>query len=140
MQRTSLRVWLLLALVAGAVVASRLGRALGPTGIVLAIVLVVGAAVVLRYVIEAAAARSRSREPQPAAPKNVTPIEPALSPGAAAPMSSTARGAPSVIVIDPPDGSQRLAAKLQALDTLRADGLVTDDEYEAKRAKLIADF
>ena len=49
-------------------------------------------------------------------------------------------GRPSVVVIDQPDGSERLAAKLQALDALRADGLVTDDEYEAKRAQLIADF
>jgi hypothetical protein len=47
---------------------------------------------------------------------------------------------PTVIVVEQPDGGHRLAAKLEALDRLRADGLVTDEEYEAKRAKLIADF
>ena len=45
-----------------------------------------------------------------------------------------------MIVVDPPDDTERLESKLEALDRLRASGLVTDDEYEAKRAKLIADF
>jgi hypothetical protein len=32
-----------------------------------------------------------------------------------------------------------LTARLEALERLRARGLVTDAEYEAKRAQLIAD-
>jgi hypothetical protein len=45
-----------------------------------------------------------------------------------------------VIIVDTPDGTERLATRLQALDRLRADGLVTEEEYESKRAQLIADF
>ncbi len=139
MRRTSLGAWLLLAAVAAAIVVSRFGRALGPLAILLAIVLVVVAAVLVRNLIEAAKARSGG--PARRAPtKNVTPREAALPPGVGYSPDSAAARAPAVIVIDPPDASERLAAKLQALDDLRADGLVNDDEYEAKRAQLLADF
>jgi ABC-type sugar transport system substrate-binding protein len=140
MRRTSFNTWLLLAVVAGAVLASRFGRALGPTAIVLAVVLVVAGAFVLRGVVEVARARAAARDTLRPTTKNVTPHEPALPPGAAPSIGSTAVSGPSVIVVEPPDSSERLAAKLQALEGLRADGLVTDEEYEAKRASLIADF
>ncbi len=139
MRRTSFSTWLLLAAVLTAVVVSRLGRALGPAGIVAAVVVVVVGIIVLRFAIEAARVRSAAAARQ-VPPKNVTPVEPALSPGASPSAWPTKVEGPSVVVIDPPTGTERLAAKLQALDDLRADGLVTDDEYEAKRAQLIADF
>jgi hypothetical protein len=140
MHRTSFNGWLLLAVVLAAVLASRLGRALGPTAIVLAIVLVVVGAFLLRGLVEVARARSVGRDAWRPMTKNVTPHEPALPPGAAPSRESTAVTGPSVIVVEPPNGTERLAAKLQALEGLRADGLVTDEEYEAKRASLIADF
>ena len=46
----------------------------------------------------------------------------------------------AVSVVDPQDDTGRLESKLEALDRLRASGMVTDEEYEAKRAQLIADF
>jgi hypothetical protein len=139
-RRVSFGASLLLAAVAAAVVASRLGRALGLIGIVLVFVLFVVVLVLLRSLVEGVRLTSADPNRRRAPTKNVTPREPALPPGAAdAPESVAAKG-PSVIVIDPADASERLAAKLQALDGLRADGLVSDDEYEAKRAQLIADF
>lgn len=140
MRRTSFNTWLLLAVVAGAVLASRLGRALGPAAIVLAIVLVVAGAFLLRGLVEVARARSAARDTWRPTTKNVTPHEPALSAGATSSAESVAVSGPSVIVVEPPDTTDRLASKLKALDRLRADGLVTDEEYEAKRASLIADF
>ena len=137
---TSFSVSLFVLAVAATVVLSRLGRALGPMGIVLAIVLVVVAFILFRNLVDAVRASSAAPARGRAPTKNVTPHEPALPPGAGSSEESAAARAPSVIVIDPPDRSEQLAAKLQALDGLRADGLVSDDEYEAKRAQLIADF
>jgi hypothetical protein len=137
---TSFSASLLVIAVAAAIVVGRLGRALGPMGIVLAIVLVVVALILLRNLVDAVRVRSAGRDHRQAPTKNVTPHEPALPPGAGFSEESTAARAPTVIVIDPPDASEQLAAKLQTLDGLRAEGLVSDDEYEAKRAKLIADF
>jgi hypothetical protein len=70
-------------------------------------------------------------------PRNVTPDEPTIAPGAT--IEPIARP-PEVIVVEPGDDAERLEAKLQALDRLRANGLVTEAEYEAKRALLIAEF
>lgn len=138
-RRSSFGIWLLVAAVGGALVASRLGRALGPTGIVLTIVLVVLAVALLRSLL---AARTQPSGPDPrrVAPKNVTPPEPALPPGSTPTATAPGATAPSIIVVEPPDVTEQLASKLEALDRLRADGLVTDDEYEAKRAQLIEDF
>jgi hypothetical protein len=75
-----------------------------------------------------------SRRP---APRNVTPDEPAIAPGPPIGPATT----PQIVVVEPPaDETDRLEAKLQALDRLRANGLVTEAEYEAKRARLIAEF
>jgi hypothetical protein len=46
-----------------------------------------------------------------------------------------------VVVIEPTGpGAETLEAKLLTLDRLRDDGRLTEAEYEAKRAQLIADF
>jgi putative oligomerization/nucleic acid binding protein len=137
---TSFSLSLLVVAVAAAIVVGRLGRALGPMGILLAVVLVVVALILLRNLVDAVRASSAGPDRRQAPTKNVTPHEPALPPGEGSSEESTAGRVPSVIVIDPPDRSEQLAAKLQALDGLRADGLVSDDEYETKRAQLIADF
>ncbi len=139
MRRTSFSAWLLVAAVAGILVASRFGRALGPAGVILTIVLVVVGVLLVRDLIGTALTRQGPADRPPAPPRNVTPHEPALTPGAGATAPPPTR-APSVIVIEPPDETEQLAAKLRALDDLRAGGLVSDDEYEAKRARLIADF
>ena len=110
-----------------------------PTYGFIAVVLVM---VVIGVAWEVVRSRLLTRRPyQPlATTKNVTPHEPALPAGEFAPEVSAAPRAPSVIVVESPDGADLLGARLQALDRLRADGLVTDQEYEAKRAQLIADF
>jgi putative oligomerization/nucleic acid binding protein len=122
-----------------AIIAARLSRSLGVFGLVVTVFLVI---VLVRLVRDLLQARFRrgGDDPQRAAAKNVTPQEGWLPPGAASRGGSAATPPPSVIVVDPPDATEQLESKLQALDRLRASGLVTDDEYEAKRAKLIADF
>jgi hypothetical protein len=67
--------------------------------------------------------------------RNVTPVEPQL-PAGSIPPPDPAR----VVVGEPREPIGTLEAKLRALDRMRADGLMTDAEYEAKRAQLIADF
>jgi hypothetical protein len=132
-------VWLLLVLGMLAVVVVRLSRQLGPAGLILTIVLVV---LLIRLARDLLRFRSGAKGPdrQPAVTKNVTPREGWLPPGAAPTAGVTAAPRPSVVVVDAPDATERLETKLEALDRLRASGLVTDDEYEAKRAQLIADF
>lgn len=86
-----------------------------------------------------AAARRSGPTPRLRTTKNVTPDEPRLAAGdGGAP--ADARSGPGVILVEaePPVGE--LEAKLQALERLRANGLLTDAEYEAKRAQLIAEF
>ena len=131
--------WLLLSLAVIALLASRLGRSFGAVGIIVTVVLLV---IIAGVVLELLRSRSRSGGPSRwRATKNVTPHEPVLEPGPEPTSGSVGAGpAPTVIIVDTPDGPERLATRLQALDRLRADGLVTDEEYESKRAKLIADF
>ena len=138
---SSTALWLLLGLAVVAVLVSRASRSMGSVGIILTIALVI---VFLGLARELLRAHDRSDGSGfyrwRATTKNVTPHEPALPPGAGPSPSPDAAPAPSVIVVEPPDATDRLSARLQALDRLRADGLVTADEYEAKRAQLIADF
>lgn len=135
--------WLLLVVAMLAVVVARLSRSLGPVGLILTIVLVIFLVKLARDLLRARSRRSDDGR-QGAATKNVTPQEGWLPPGVQADprsASESVRGPdPSVIVVEPQDGTQRLEAKLEALDRLRATGAVTDSEYEAKRAQLIADF
>jgi hypothetical protein len=135
----SILLWPLLGVIV-ALLLSRVARPLGPLGIVVAFLLVM---ILLRVAWETAVLprlRPLSGDGWRPGTKNVTPHEPALPPGATRPQGSAEAVGPTVIVVEQPDGGHRLAAKLEALDRLRADGLVTDEEYEAKRAKLIADF
>lgn len=130
--------WLLVVVGMLALVAARLSRSLGPVGLILTIVLVI---VLLKLARDLLQARFGTARPDPQrATKNVTPQEGWLKTGDAPVPGPAAAATPSVIVVEPPDVTERLEAKLEALDRLRATGLVTDDEYEAKRAKLIADF
>jgi hypothetical protein len=122
-----------------AVIAARLSRSLGAFGLILTVFLVIVLVRLLRDVLQSRFRRSGD-DHQPPATKNVTPQEGWLPPGVRPTGGSAATPAPSVIVVDPPDATEQLESKLEALDRLRASGLVTDDEYEAKRAKLIADF
>ena len=135
--------WLLLVLAMLAVFVARLSRSLGPVGLIVTVVLIIVLVRLVRDLIRALARRSGDGH-QRAATKNVTPREGWLPPGnqvdpGSASASARAPG-PPVIVVEPQDGTERLEAKLEALDRLRATGAVTDAEYEAKRAQLIADF
>jgi hypothetical protein len=130
--------WLLVVVGMLAVVAARLSRSLGPVGLILTIVLVI---ILLKLVRDLLRARFRPSGPdRQRATKNVTPQEGWLRPGDAPTPGPTTAPTPSVIVVEPTDATERLEAKLEALDRLRATGAVSDDEYEAKRAQLIADF
>jgi hypothetical protein len=131
--------WLLVVVAMLAIVAARLSRSLGAFGLILTVFLVVVLIRLLRDLLQARF-QGRGDDRQRTATKNVTPQEGWLPPGAAPRDGSAATPAPSVIVVDRPDDTERLESKLEALDRLRASGLVTDDEYEAKRAQLIADF
>ena len=111
---------------------SRFVRVSPPIWLVVSVALVVIAAIIGRQLV--AGSRSGFRRP---APRNVTPAEPTIAPGTT--VEPIARP-PEVIVVEPADEAARLEAKLQALDRLRANGLVTEAEYEAKRARLIAEF
>ena len=131
--------WLLIVLAMLAVVVLRLSRALGPAGLILTIVLIV---LLIRLARDLLRFRFGPKAPerQAAVTKDVTPREGWLRPGAAPTPVSAKPPAPSVIVVERSAVTETLESKLQALDGLRATGLVTDDEYEAKRAQLIADF
>lgn len=138
MSTSSNALWLLVVVGMLALVAARLSRSLGPVGLILTIVLVI---VLLKLARDLLQARFRPTRPDPQrATKNVTPQEGWLKPGDAPVPGPAAAPTPSVIVVEPPVAAERLEAKLEALDRLRATGLVTDDEYEAKRAQLIAEF
>jgi hypothetical protein len=129
--------WLLLAIVVIGLVATRYARSLGLFGILAPVLGVLLVMAILRIVGPIWIARSRPAAPPPD-PRNVTPADPAAS------SSSTIgpRTAPApVVVIEPAAGTdETLEAKLATLDRLRDDGRLTDLEYEAKRAQLIADF
>ncbi len=135
--------WLLLVLAMLAVFVARLSRSLGPLGLIVTVVLIIVLVRLARALIRALSRPSGDGH-QHAATKNVTPREGWLAPGERAeppPASGSLRTpTPAVIVVEPQDGTERLEAKLEALDRLRATGAVSEAEYEAKRAQLIADF
>ena len=137
---TSPMLWALIGIAILSLLLARATRSYGTIGIIVTVVVALLLITLARNLLT-----SRSRpsgfDRWRATTKNVTPHEPALPPGVGpAPGSDGAAPTPSVIVVEPPDVTDRLSARLQALDRLRADGLVTADEYEAKRAQLIADF
>jgi len=127
--------WIVIGAVIAVLAISRLGRSIGPLGALLVIGLVV---FVLNAGLRLSAATRNGRLDQFRRPtRNVTPREEALPPGIAARPSQD----PTVVVVEAAERpSDDLAARLQALDRLKANGLVTESEYEAKRAQVIADF
>jgi hypothetical protein len=129
--------WLLLAIVVIGLIAIRYARSLGLLGILAPVLGVLLVMAILRIVGPIWLARPRPAAP-PLDPRNVTPAEPGTPNGS----TIGPRAAPApVVVIEPRGGAdETLEAKLATLDRLRDDGRLTDLEYEAKRAQLIADF
>jgi hypothetical protein len=107
------------------------GRGLAVVAIVVALVVVGGQ---IR-----ASLRDRS-DHAGRAPRNVTPHEPSVASGSTI---QAREAAPPVVVIEPAqhgEPAESLEAKLATLDRLHDAGRLTDAEYEAKRAQLIADY
>jgi hypothetical protein len=135
-RRTWNNAWLLLLIVVVGLVATRYARSLGLLGViapVLGILLVVAIVRLLGPWMV-----SSGRPAPPPAPRDVTPREPSVAPSPT--IAPRPTQAPVVIVEPATEGDDALEAKLATLDRLRADGRLTDAEYEAKRAQLIADF
>lgn len=138
--------WLVVALIIGGLVAARYARVFGLLGILASVLIaVVVILAILRAIGPTWVIGSRPPVPPPD-PRNVTPPEPPISTrsGSSSGSSSTIGprpASPPVVVIEPTGpAAETLEAKLLTLDRLREDGRLTDAEYEAKRAQLIADF
>ena len=138
--------WLVVALIIGGLVAARYARVFGLLGILASVLIVVVVILaILRAIGPTWVIGSRPPVPPPD-PRNVTPPEPPISTrsGSRSGSSSTIGprpASPPVVVIEPTGpAAETLEAKLLTLDRLREDGRLTDAEYEAKRAQLIADF
>jgi hypothetical protein len=127
--------WIVIGAVIVVLAISRLGRSIGPAGALLVIALVV---FVLNAGLRLSAANRDGRLDRFRRPtRNVTPREEALPPG----LSARSSHEPTVVVVEAPERPiDDLTARLQALDRLKANGLVTESEYESKRAQIIADF
>lgn len=134
--------WLVVALVVVGLVAARYARAFGLLGILGSmLVAVVVVLAILRAVGPTWVSSSRPAAPPPD-PRNVTPREPPIQTSSSSRSTITRRPSTSpVVVIESAEpAAETLEAKLVTLDRLRDDGRLTDAEYEAKRAQLIADF
>lgn len=128
-------VWAFVALAAIAILGSRLWRLAGPGGLLLTVLVVIVALSVIRAVT---ARPGPSPEPRPS-PKDVTPREPHIAASGGGAIKSAAR--PPVIVVDAPSAPvDDLEQRLRSLERLRTNGLLTEEEYEAKRARVIAEF
>jgi hypothetical protein len=135
-RRTWNRAWLAVALIVVGLAVAREARSFGAIGLLAPILILVVVIVIVGAIAPAWLRPWRPSAPPPA-PRNVTPHEPAAGSGS----TIAPRPAPApVVVIEPAPGGETLEAKLATLDRLRADGRLTDAEYEAKRAQLIADF
>jgi hypothetical protein len=130
-RNSSRATWLVIGIGLALLIASRFVRVNPPIWLILSAIVLILAITIGRQF--GAGTVSGFRRP----PRNVTPVEPPIAPGAT--IEPIARP-PEIIVVEPGDDGERLEAKLQALDRLRANGLVTEAEYEAKRARLIAEF
>src|SRR6266404_4252432 len=145
-RRTWNAAWLVVVLIIAALVAARYARVFGLLGILASVLIaVVVILAILRAIGPTWVFPSRPPVPPPD-PRNVTPPEPPISTrsGSSSGSSSTIGPRPAsqpVVVIEPTGpAAETLEAKLLTLDRLREDGRLTDAEYEAKRAQLIADF
>jgi hypothetical protein len=135
-RRTWNRTWLVVALIVVGLAVAREARSFGPIGLLAPILIVV-----VTVIIVPSWLRRSPPSAAPPAPRDVTPRE-----AADASSSIAARPGPApVVIIERPTAvlerpEATLASKLATLDRLRDDGRLTDTEYEAKRAQLIADF
>jgi hypothetical protein len=132
--RQSTLLWLTVVLAVTVIVGSRAFRMGGPGGALLAMFVVL-------VIVSVARAMAR-REPLGMArwrpvPKDVTPREHRLDPPAGGHIASAVR--PPVIVVDAPASTDDLERRLEALARLRTKGLLTEEEYESKRAQAIAE-
>lgn len=131
------RAWLVVALIVIGLAIAREARTFGIFGLLGPVIAVVVVLIIVRAVAPAWIRPSRPSATQ-RGPRDVTPPEPVVTP------SSTIAPRPApvpVIVIDPAaEVVETLESKLATLDRLHDDGRLTDAEYEAKRAQLIADF
>ena len=143
-RRTWNAAWLVVVLIIAALVAARYARVFGLLGILASVlIIVVVILAILRAIGPTWVIGSRPPAPPPD-PRNVTPPEPPISTRSSARSGSTIGprpATPPVVVIEPTGpAAETLEAKLLTLDRLREGGRLTDAEYEAKRAQLIADF
>jgi hypothetical protein len=131
------RAWLVIALIVIGLAVAREARTFGLFGILGPVIAVAAVLLIVRAV-----APSWIRPPRPSAPppvpRDVTPHEPVVTPGST--ISPRPTPAPVVVIEPAADAGETLETKLATLDRLRQDGRLTDVEYEAKRAQLIADF
>ena len=132
------RAWLIVALIVVGLAVAREARSFGLFGALAPIVAVVVVLVIVGAVAPSWLRPSRPSAAPPGPPRNVTPSETPSSTGSVI----APRPTPSpVVVIEPaPSNEDTLEAKLATLDRLRDDGRLTEAEYEAKRAQLIADY
>jgi hypothetical protein len=135
------RAWLVIALIVVGLAVAREARTFGLFGILGPVIAVVAVLLIVRAVAPnwLRPSRPSDRPPVPRdVVRDVTPREPAVTPGS----TISSRPTPAqVVVIEPAaDAGETLETKLATLDRLRQDGRLTDVEYEAKRAQLIADF
>jgi hypothetical protein len=134
-RRTWNNAWLLLLIVIVGLVATRYARSFGLIGVIAPVLGILLVVAVVRLLGPWTA--SSGRPAPPPAPRDVTPREATVAPSS----SIAPRPTPvPVVVIEPAPGDETLETKLATLDRLRADGRLSDAEYEAKRAQLIADF
>jgi len=134
-RRTWIGAWIVVALVLVAIIAFRFVRSFGLLGIVAPIVVV---AVFLWVLHDFGLWSLRSRPSAPSrGPRNVTPPEASIP--KSPPITPWPRSHP-VVIIEPAPTAETLETKLATLDRLRDDGRLTESEYEAKRAKLIAEY
>jgi hypothetical protein len=135
-RRTWNNAWLLLLIVVVGLVATRYARSFGLLGVIAPVLGIILVVAVVRLLGPSTVSSGRSAPPP--APRDVTPRAPSV------PANSTIAPRPTqapVVIVEPATGGdETLDSKLATLDRLRADGRLTDAEYEAKRAQLIADF
>jgi len=135
-RRTWNNAWLLLLIVVVGLVVARYARSFGLLGVIAP---VLGILLIVAIVRLLGPSMFSSRRPAPPpAPRDVTPREPSVAPTST--IAPRPTQAPVVIVEPATGGDETLESKLATLDRLRTDGRLTDAEYEAKRAQLIADF